>query len=159
MDNDLIMTRIVPLLTGAHRTRFEQYFSRPGTGCWLWHGATWDGYGVLFWQAHKRNYRAHRLAWRLYRGEIPDGLFVLHRCDVRTCVNPDHLFLGTARENNQDARNKGRYAFRGLSDSEVRTVKLRLAAGEQVSRIAREFGVSRRFIRMIRSGDRRAEVA
>ena len=79
----------------------------PNSGCWLWirgrmgtgYGETWDGQKVL---------RANRVAWQLFRGPIPPGMCVLHRCDVRSCVNPAHLFLGTIKDNALDASRKGR---------------------------------------------------
>lgn len=67
-----------------------------------------DGYGLF--QVHGYAMRAHRVAWMLWRGEIPDGMFVLHRCDNPPCCNPDHLFLGTSRDNIDDMLRKGRQA-------------------------------------------------
>lgn len=75
--------------------------------CWLWRAAiNPSGYGAL--ARNGRTLRAHREAYRLVSGSIPPGVMVLHKCDVRACVNPDHLFLGTADDNTQDMISKGR---------------------------------------------------
>lgn len=77
--------------------------------CWLWLGApTPDGYGRLFDKGF--NWAVHRWAYARLVGSIPDGMWVLHKCDVRACVNPDHLYLGTVLENNRDTTNRGRHA-------------------------------------------------
>jgi hypothetical protein len=79
-----------------------------GEGCWEWQGANnGKGYGC-FGKEGSRPYYAHRFSWELHAGPIPDGLFVLHRCDNRRCVNPEHLFLGTQGDNMRDMIAKGR---------------------------------------------------
>ena len=76
----------------------------PG-GCHVFTGCR-ERYGLMFVDGKRK--RAHRVAWELYRGKIPEGLHVLHRCDNPPCVNPDHLFLGTHTDNMRDCRDKGR---------------------------------------------------
>jgi len=136
--------------------------------CWPWTGATMgDGYGTV-WNGDK-HVRAHRVAWAALVGPIPDGLFVLHRCDNRPCCNPRHLFLGTSADNARDMAAKGRQALqtnpelaRGerngrcvLTDADVADIRRRNAAGESQAALAQEFGIGSSHIsRLIRRESR-----
>jgi hypothetical protein len=94
---------------GTLEERFKKnYVVDSESGCWIWTGSTMGQmhYGAL-WLGHKY-IAAHRLAWQLFKGEIPKGKSVLHRCDTPLCVNPGHLFTGTQNDNVQDCINKGR---------------------------------------------------
>jgi hypothetical protein len=90
-------------------TRFWSRISQPSyDACWPWTGTDGgDGYGVIV-QGRKGNIRAHRLMWLIAHGPIPNGLFVCHHCDNPSCVNLNHLFLGTVSDNAQDMVRKRR---------------------------------------------------
>jgi hypothetical protein len=95
------------------RTFDQRYIPEPNTGCWLWLGViNRKGYGVIQLKVKSKPKRpsvlAHRYSYAMNKGAIPDGLFVCHSCDQRSCINPDHLFLGTAKDNQQDMARKGR---------------------------------------------------
>ena len=94
-------------------TRREKFWQRADTtngpsGCWPWRGTRSKGYGQLNIGGRVRKY-AHRVAWELFCGPIPDALFVCHHCDNPCCVNPHHLFLGTALDNKRDCVSKDRH--------------------------------------------------
>jgi hypothetical protein len=136
----------------------------PMSGCWLWLASvTAGGYGQIGYQG--RQAYAHRVSWALHNGPIPEGMSVLHRCDVRCCINPTHLFLGNQADNMDDMRAKGRqnYALKPgvvahnkgarspvarerhfnarLSEAAVAEIRRRHFAGERQRDLAREFGV------------------
>jgi hypothetical protein len=128
------------------------------TGCRLWIGsmAGGNGYGRLRWQDRPIQ-RAHRLAWEAAYGSVPEGMSVLHKCDVRRCVNPKHLFLGTNGDNNTDRSQKGRNAIvvgaqrynAKLTDEVVRAIK---SSQETQLALAHRHGVSASVISRIKSG-------
>jgi hypothetical protein len=120
----------------------ERFWARVprGEGCWIWPGARQpNGYGrVAFWG---RAVFAHRLAYELTYGPIPPGMQVCHRCDNRACVRPEHLFLGTQRENEDDKVAKGRQ-WSTLTPTDVREIRRLYAAGDLSQQaIANRFGV------------------
>lgn len=97
-------------------TRFMENISKQSNGCWLWTSTKWsNGYGMFnVYNAEKGKYcgvLAHRFAWGLDSGKMPPKhLNVCHKCDVKECVNPEHLFLGTAKDNIDDCHRKGRHS-------------------------------------------------
>jgi hypothetical protein len=125
------------------------------TGCWEWIGPTdtW-GYGRISWDG--RVFRTHRISYEIHKGPIAECKWVCHHCDNRLCVNPDHLFEGTAQDNSDDMVAKGRSAGGrppALTEDEVREVRQLLAMGIHTQQdIGAVFGVSPTTIREINSG-------
>ncbi len=141
--------------------RFSEKFISIGTGgCWPWTAATnYYGYGKISVSRSHWDF-AHRVAWPIHYGEIPDNMLVLHRCDNPLCVNPSHLFLGTQNDNLQDMQKKGRKACgerhgqAKLSDAQID--EIRSLGGTMLQRdIAEIFGTGRRHVGSILSGKRR----
>ncbi len=137
--------------------RFMAKVAQPAHGgaCWFWSGARHhSGYGSFRFDGRPQS--AHRVAWQMFRGPIPDGMHVLHRCDNRRCVNFDHLFLGTNADNVADREAKGRNVVkRGdehgsakLSAADVREILGRTGRQNQYD-TAEDFGVSQALISKI----------
>jgi hypothetical protein len=121
------------------------------SGCWLWNGALWrDGYGRIL--INKVGMAAHRVSYRTFVGPIPDGLCVLHKCDVPMCINPQHLTIGDHKTNMRDMAAKGRAGspseYRRMSKSEKDAIR---AATGSLRAIAARFGRAASTIRKARS--------
>lgn len=148
--------------TPMDRAFIEKRAEKTAT-CWLWlRSKMRTGYGSVV--RNGQHMTAHRAAWISYNGPIPKGKLVLHTCDVRHCVNPAHLYLGTYSDNNNDMYARGRGGKRGrsgsknsmaiLTEEQVRLIKARLAIGETCLSIGRDFNVAEATIGCIKRGTR-----
>lgn len=141
-------------------TSFFLRVSAAEGGCREWTGPRFaHGYGKFGGGSGLSNY-AHRASWEIHNGPIPRGMFVLHKCDNRVCVNPEHLFLGTQMDNMADMRRKGRAACVGPAGERARSAKLTERQVRDIrsdyrsgSVIAAEYGVQRSAINKVRRGD------
>lgn len=134
----------------GYRQRFFSKAQKTATGCWLWpvvYGGN-KGYARAF--VAGRRHPAHRIAYALEHGPISNGLIVCHRCDVRNCVNPAHLFVGTDADNARDRDEKGRGARHDglhngrakLTPDAIETMRALRDGGATYRDLGRRFGVS-----------------
>lgn len=127
----------------------------PETGCWIWLGSiTKHGYGKMTLGA-KTHISAHRASYELKHGQIPEGMLALHHCDVKCCVNPDHIFLGTQQANMNDKVCKNRQANgikHGMSKLTEEQAKEAKFGNVKPVELAKKFNCSATTIRQIRSG-------
>jgi len=136
--------------------RFEEkYIPEPMSGCFLWTASVNNsGYGWI--GVNGKTVGAHRLSYELFIGSVPDGLCVLHKCDVRSCVNPDHLFLGTYKDNRADMIAKGRAPdMKGVNGggaklTEEQVLEIRVASGTH-RQIASRYGIVNSLVSYIKN--------
>lgn len=131
------------------------------TECWMWIGAKADkGYGEIKIPKTRRQIPAHRLSYMIKYGEIQQGKCVLHRCDTPSCVNPDHLFVGTKKDNSLDMVSKMRHCYgerqgsHKLTEKDVLIIHSLVKFGVKQNRIAQMFGVTGMHITRIKRGER-----
>jgi len=131
---------------------FDQaWIPEPNSGCWLWLRAqNGAGYGTFHHTRGRKNSKstlAHRFAYQRAKGSIPLGAHVLHRCDNPICVNPEHLFVGTARDNLEDMAKKGRASGQKLALADVQAIR---EDTRSLKAVAADYGVSISLISKIR---------
>lgn len=148
---------------GTLEERFWRYVKK-GSGCWEWQASRHapGGYGIIAAPGSTPMLKAHRVSWEIHYGPIPQGMHVLHKCDNKGCVRPDHLFLGTHEDNMRDMKEKGRArgpAMKGqqngyskLTDNQAKEIISLKRNGWTSRQLSERFGVSRPQIDRIVSG-------
>jgi vacuolar-type H+-ATPase subunit B/Vma2 len=132
-----------------NKERFNECCTpEPNSGCWLWTARISRRYGSAHHNGKTES--AHRIAWQLYKGEIPQGAFVLHRCDTPMCVNPEHLFLGSASDNMRDMAHKGRAKSGAQKLTAKQVLEIRSKTGT-LRALGKEYGVDFRTIHDIKT--------
>jgi len=126
--------------------------------CWNWKGwiqsgtmSTGGGYGK-FCEGHNKFYLPHRYSWMITKGPIPEGMLVCHKCDNRACCNPNHLFLGTHKDNSQDCIKKGRWPSGDrsvnakITQIQAEEIKKRYIPRKNSGELAKEFGIDPKYV-------------
>jgi len=133
------------------KKHYEKFVIRDEGNCWEWSGSKINGYANF--NHRGKIMKAHRASWIIHNGPIPDSMFVLHKCDVRHCSNPDHLFLGTHTDNMRDMAKKHRTGVRcKLTLEQVYEIKNLLSLGVSMTKLSKKYGVSDVAIHNIKNG-------
>jgi hypothetical protein len=133
----------------ASLRRFAVKIQRCGD-CWIWTGATTKGYSAFHFTSGPttKEHYGHRASYRMFKGDIPEGLIVMHACDTPLCVNPAHLGVGTVKDNQADSRRKGRATvgssshYAKITEADVVSIAGRRLMGEKLRAIGKDFGIS-----------------
>lgn len=138
--------------SGCLQDRFFARFVKLENGCWQWRAHTdLNGYGYL--PGDLKHTRAHRFSYEFHIGKIPEAMLICHKCDNPGCVNPDHLFVGTSKDNAQDALQKGRAYVgekNGMSKLTKENIKEILSSELNGVQLAQKFEVTRSTINRVR---------
>lgn len=142
--------------------RFNKSYNKISSGCWEWNlYINPDGYGMIkVRNCNPKSMRAHRLSYLMFKGDIPKGMVVMHLCDNRKCVNPNHLNIGTPKDNNIDMHNKKRWCDRNgenhpmckLNNDQVKHILNLYKLGKRQIDIANLFNVTQSNINKIVNG-------
>jgi hypothetical protein len=132
----------------------ERFFAKVNKTetCWLWTGCKRPGgYGQV--TINKKAYSTNRISYEMHKGKIPDGLIIRHKCDIPSCVNPDHLEIGTHKDNTRDMIERGRRKGNiKLTEEQVKEVKELLKLGKTQREIAKQFKINQGTVQHINSG-------
>jgi hypothetical protein len=128
------------------RERFEEYYKESSKDeCWEWlSNLDKNGYGEI--RVNNKTKKAHRISYELYKGEIPINMFICHKCDNPSCVNPNHLFLGTHQDNVNDKVNKKRQHSK-LNENDIMSI---LNSNEKSIILSKIYDVSQKHINRIK---------
>ena len=138
------------------RMRLKKYSDITASLCWIWRGAANPIYGVMYFK--RRQTYAHRVSYEVSTGIDPGSFRVCHHCDNPLCINPDHLFLGTDKENMEDCRRKGRGIHGSLCTNSklkkenVLEIRRLLESGISQYKIAKQFGIAQTSVSGIKNG-------
>jgi hypothetical protein len=148
------------------KERLQDKYQIDANGCWIWTGdKTSQGYGRLSSQSNnvKKKIRAHRVSYEVYNGPIPQGMLVCHSCDIPSCINPEHLWLGTHKDNAADRVAKGRNGSTGgpkgprgpmersvshgtLTQEDVNIIRKKHADGSSYANLSLVYNTSAKYI-------------
>jgi len=159
----IFMSGLLPIPSDYEATErlrqrlLSSYTLDSSTGCWLWSRSTNGSYGLMRVGA-KGKRCAHRVAWTVFNGPIPNGAHILHRCDVKACINPQHLFLGSLSDNMSDMWSKNRHPgmrLRGMRAPGARLPYEDITAIRQSTlkpkELATMYNIHREYVYVIRS--------